>query len=114
MSAPAYAVALLSDVEPGPEIAEYLAQIDDTLAPYGGVFLVHGGPAEPLEGKWTGLPIMIRFPDRDAAYAWYRSPEYQAILPLRRNHSRSVAAIVPGVPDGYRAAQAIAPPNPSG
>ena len=113
MSTPAYAVAVLTDVEPGPQITEYLTRIDATLDLYGAQFLVHGGTAEPLEGEWIGLPIVIRFPDRDTAHAWYRSPEYQAILPLRLNHSSSVAAIVPGVPHGYRAADTLAGPRPA-
>ena len=114
MSTPAYAVAVLTDVEPGPAITEYLARIDATLDLHGGQFLVHGGAAEPLEGKWAGLPIVIRFPDADAAHGWYQSPEYQAILPLRLDHSRGVAAILPGVPRGYRAADLLAgqPPVP--
>jgi uncharacterized protein (DUF1330 family) len=46
----AYAVALLRAVEMGPEIVAYLEQIDATLAPFGGRFLVHGGAKTILEG----------------------------------------------------------------
>ena len=98
MSTPAYAVAVLTDVEPGPAITEYLARIDATLDLYGGQFLVHGGAAEPPEGKWAGLPIVIQYPDQNAAHAWYQSSEYQEILPLRLNHSQGIAAILPACP----------------
>ncbi len=98
MSTPAYAVAVLTDVEPGPAITEYLARIDATLDLYGGQFLVHGGAAESLEGKWAGLPIVIQYPDQNAAHAWYQSSEYQEILPLRLNHSQGIAAILPACP----------------
>ncbi len=103
MSTPAYAIAYLREVDLGPAIATYLERIDATLAPYGGRFLVHGGRIDAVEGEWPGDVVIVAFPDADAARAWYESPAYQEILPLRTEHSRSVAAIVPGVPAGYRA-----------
>ena len=103
MSAPAYAVAYLREVDLGPAIATYLARIDATLAPYGGRFLVHGGPIEAVEGSWPGDVVIIAFPDAASARAWYDSPAYQEILPLRTEHSRSAAALLTGVPPGYRA-----------
>ena len=45
-----------------------------------------------------------RIPDIDAARAWYASPAYLELLPLRTENSDSTAAILDGVPDGYRAA----------
>ena len=105
---PAYALAYLREVELGDDITEYLQRIDATLAPYGGRFLVHGGSLVPIEGEWDGDIVIIAFPDLDAARAWYASSDYQAILPLRTAHSHSIAAIVPGVPGGYRATDKLA------
>ena len=48
--------------------------------------------------------MVIGFPDLDAARAWYDSPAYQEILPLRTRNSDGVTLLVDGVPDGYRAA----------
>ncbi len=42
MTLPAYAVAHLRTVDVGPAIADYLARIDATLAPFDGRFLIHG------------------------------------------------------------------------
>jgi uncharacterized protein (DUF1330 family) len=103
----AYAIAYLREVELGAEIAEYLERIDETLAPYGGRFLVHGGELTPAEGEWDGAIVIIGFPSQEAAREWYDSPAYRAILPLRTEHSRSIAAIVAGVPDGYRAIEKV-------
>jgi hypothetical protein len=33
-----------------------------------------------VEGDWDGDVVIIGFPDRDAAEAWYHSPAYQEIL----------------------------------
>ncbi|KAA2242136.1 DUF1330 domain-containing protein [Salinarimonas soli] len=99
---PAYAVAHLRQVDFGPDIVAYLQRIDATLDPYGGRFVVHGGPVEVIEGGFSADLIMIEFPDRENARAWYASPEYQAILRLRTDHSTGDVFLVEGVPQGYR------------
>ena len=105
---PAYAVAYLREVELGEDIVDYLQRIDETLAPFGGRFLVHGGTITPLEGMWDGDLVVIAFPDRSAATAWYESPAYQGIIELRTRNSHSIAAVVDGVPTGYRAVDGLA------
>lgn len=105
---PAYAIAYLRDVDLGAEIVEYIERIDATLAPFGGHFLVHGGAIDAWEGAWPGDVVIIAFPSRDAALRWYESPGYQAILPLRTEHSDSIAAVLTGVPAGYRAVDKLA------
>jgi uncharacterized protein (DUF1330 family) len=101
---PAFAVAHIRQVTIGPPIEEYIQRIDATLTPFGGRFVVHGGGAvEVLEGSWIGHLIVLEFPDMDAARAWYRSPAYQAILPLRLNNSDGDAVLVEGVAESHRA-----------
>ena len=100
----AYALAHLRSVDFNDEIRDYLRRIDDTLAPYEGRFLVHGTRPQVVDGELPGFVVIIEFPDADRARAWYESPGYQAILPLRLNNSEGGAAILTGVPEGYRAA----------
>ncbi|GAB3198361.1 DUF1330 domain-containing protein [Nocardioides hungaricus] len=104
----AYAIAYLRNVDLGDAIVEYLERIDETLAPYGGRFLVHGGRLTPIEGTWDGDVVVIEFPDAASAGAWYESPGYQAILLLRTEHSESIACLVEGVPANYRAVDKLA------
>jgi uncharacterized protein (DUF1330 family) len=99
----AYAVAHMHEVTMGPDIVEYLQRIDATLAPFGGRFAVHGGDVEVLEGSWPGHLIVIEFPDRDRASAWYNSDAYRQILALRTDNSRSDVVLVDGVDSGHRA-----------
>ncbi|WP_406149703.1 DUF1330 domain-containing protein [Streptomyces sp. NBC_01012] len=114
MKAPrAYAIGYLKDVEVGPEIAEYIKRVEATMAPHGGRFLVHGGQLVEHEGTWGGDIVILEFPDLTSAQEWYASAEYQAILPLRTEHSTSMVALVEGVPDGYRASAKIPPPFPN-
>ena len=94
---PAYAVGYLRDVAVNDDIIGYLREIDATLEPFGGEFIVHGDHVEAMEGDWDGTLVIIRFPDRGSAVGWYKSAEYQRILPLRTQNSRSIVSIVEGV-----------------
>ena len=105
---PTLAVASLRHVTMGPAIIEYLERIDATLEPFGGRFLVHGGPTELLEGAWSGDLVMIQFPDRDRARRWYHSAAYQAILPLRRDNSECDALLIDTVPEDHQATDILA------
>ncbi|WP_395292512.1 DUF1330 domain-containing protein [Kitasatospora hibisci] len=103
----AYAIANVHAVDFGPDIVEYLQRIDATLEPFGGRFLVHGGGVEAVEGSWGKDLIIIEFPDHDRMRAWYNSPEYQEILPLRTRHMTADVAFAHGTPAGYRGADAL-------
>jgi uncharacterized protein (DUF1330 family) len=105
---PAYAIGHLRRVKMGPDIVAYLEQIDATLEPFGGRFIIHGGVPEPVEGQWEGDLIVIAFPDRDSVRAWYRSAAYQAILPLRTAHASGEVIFVDGVSADHRATDVLA------
>jgi uncharacterized protein (DUF1330 family) len=99
----AYAVAHLTHVEMNDEVVEYLRRINGTLAGFGGKFLIHGGQVHELEADWPGHLVMISFPDLAGARAWYDSPSYQAILPLRLRNSAGSVILVEGVTHPHQA-----------
>ena len=69
---------------------EYTSQVPATVEKYGGRFAVRGGRHETIEGSWQPARIVVlEFPDYARAKAWYDSPEYQAIVPLREQHART-------------------------
>ena len=109
---PAYAFALLRDVQVNTQIADYITRIDATLAPFGGAFKIHGGRTEVLEGSFDPTLVAIAFPDMDSARRWYQSDAYQAILPLRTSNSEGIAFLIEGVEEGYQGQQMIAKLNP--
>ncbi|MCX6022102.1 MAG: DUF1330 domain-containing protein [Chloroflexi bacterium] len=83
----AYVIVHVEIAEPEP-YSEYARQVPATLELYGGRFLARGGRAENLEGDWRPKRIVIlEFPSVAQAKAWHASPEYQAILPIRRRHA---------------------------
>ncbi|NGN64524.1 DUF1330 domain-containing protein [Streptomyces sp. A7024] len=98
---PAYAIAQLPEAAPHPEIAEYIERIPGTFTPYGGRFLVHNTPHETVEGTWSGGVVMIGFPSLAEARAWWHSPAYQEIAPLRSRHLPGDIILVAGVPEDY-------------
>jgi len=78
--------------------AVYSAQVPQTIAAFGGKYLVRGGHATQLEGQAQGeRNVVIEFPSREIAEAWYNSEAYQAIIEHRTNNSTGALALV----DGY-------------
>jgi hypothetical protein len=45
--------------------------------------------------------VLIEFPTRASATAWYNSPEYQAILPLRTRNAISDLILIDQLPEGF-------------
>lgn len=80
--------------------AVYSAQVPHTIAAFGGKYLVRGGQATQLEGFAQGeRNVVIEFPNREAAQAWYNSEAYQTIISHRTNNSTGALALVDGYDD---------------
>lgn len=103
----AYAVAHLHEMKVTREVVVYLNQIDATLEPFDGRFLVHGKQGKVVEGEFPGYCIIIEFPDLDRAQAWYHSDAYQEIVSLRTNNSEGSVILVDGVAENYRASDLL-------
>lgn len=72
--------------------------LSDSIAEFGGRFLVRGGAMEVLEGDWKPKRLVVlEFPDLAALKAWYHSPGYQQLLALRKQAAISNFVIVEGV-----------------
>jgi reactive intermediate/imine deaminase len=83
---------------------EYLEKVEATFQPYGGKWLVLGQHDEVLEGAWPGSVVLMEFPDREAANAWYHSPAYQEILHLRTDNVVSDIILVDQVASDFTSA----------
>lgn len=105
----AYVIAIISETRMNDEVREYLERIDETLALFGGEYVIHGGPYTPLEGDIAGDIVAIRFPDYERALGWYTSPEYKAIRPLRTANASGIVFLVNGVGPGHRGVDLLAP-----
>lgn len=85
---------------PNSEGLTYLERVEATVAPYGGKWLAQG-QADVVEGAWPGSVVLMEFPTRAAATAWYNSPEYQAILSLRTKNTISDLILIDQLPEGF-------------
>lgn len=76
----AYIISNLT-VEDESQLADYVKNAPATIAQYGGRYLVRRGKTDRLEGSdWTpGALVVLEFPTRAQAKAWYESPEYSAL-----------------------------------
>jgi len=80
-------------------IAEYRALAQDSIALYGGRYLVRGGAIDAVEGGWNPkMIVIVEFPDMERARAWYHSPDYAAALKVRRHALDRRLIFVDGVP----------------
>lgn len=75
----------------------YASQTVATAEKFGGRFLVKGGAQEVLEGNCPDRHVIIEFPDRATALAWYGSDAYRRILPLALNSSERDIVLVDGI-----------------
>ena len=63
---------------------QYRQKVIPTVEKFGGRYRVIGGELRIKEGDWAPtFPVLIEFPDLEAAESWYASEDYQEILPLR-------------------------------
>lgn len=75
----------------------YRAGVAESLVPFGGTFLVRGGPQDILEGTWLPRTVVLRFPSVDAAKAWHASDGYASLKALRQSASVGKMVVVEGV-----------------
>lgn len=69
------------------------------LEKYGGQVIAASREGERIEGeaKVPDVIILIQFPDRDAATAWYNDTEYQPLIKLRETGSKAETLLFEGV-----------------
>ena len=69
--------------------AKYVAGVPETVALYGGTYLVRGVQGEVAEGSWTPKRLVVlEFESLERAKAWYNSPEYADLKKLRQSASK--------------------------
>jgi len=81
-------------------IREYGAKVRETPAPFNGHyhFVVRGGKTESLDGDAPPkVMVVITSDSSEQAHAWYNSPAYEAIRPIRQAATKGRMFIVEGV-----------------
>lgn len=75
---------------------KYIEANAEPFAKYGAKFLVRGGKHEVREGQMNDRIVVLEFKDYETAVACYDSPEYQAAMKYRLDHSDGSIVIIEG------------------
>ncbi|MFY8039034.1 MAG: DUF1330 domain-containing protein [Bosea sp. (in: a-proteobacteria)] len=85
------------DVRDAAGYKAYADAVPAILEKFGGKFLAKGGVTETLEGFAPQPRIaLVEFPDMETARAFWHSPEYRAIAPIRNRTAVARAFLVEG------------------
>jgi uncharacterized protein (DUF1330 family) len=94
---PAYVIVNVNARDPE-RYEEYKQMAQDTVAQFGGRYLVRGGKMQVLEGAWAPTRIVVlEFDSYEKALAWWHSAEYASAKQLRQSLSTTNLVIVDGV-----------------
>jgi uncharacterized protein (DUF1330 family) len=98
-SPPAYFIAEV-EVKDLAQMNRYGSHVPETLAPFAGHwrYLIRDGHPQSLEGAPPKGTVVIAFDSIEVARAWYDSPAYQAIKPIRDSAAVSRVYLAKGVP----------------
>lgn len=96
---PAYLIAE-TEVTDRAAFQNYAEKVPGTLAPFKGSFhfVVRGGKTQSLEGQPPKGIVVLAFDSAEKALAWYNSPAYEAIKPIRQGASVSRMFMAEGLP----------------
>jgi len=97
---PVYLISEADVITDPTGVKEYGAKVLETLAPFNGHyhFVVRGGKTESLDGGAPPRGIVIfAFDSAEQAHAWYDSPAYAAIRPMRQAATKGRTFLVDGV-----------------
>ena len=95
--APGYFVAGL-EITDAAKFQTFVSQVPGTLASFGGHYIVQPSKVSAVEGDPPKIFAIVAFDSTQQAMAWYHSPAYQAILPLRLSSAKTTAYVAEGVP----------------
>ncbi len=92
----AYVISRVS-IRDAKAMERYVADAPATVAGFGGRYLVRANAATALEGSWDDDRIVVlEFPTREAALAWYHSPAYRELRDLRWASADAVVLLADG------------------
>jgi uncharacterized protein (DUF1330 family) len=96
---PAYLIAEHTITDPA-KFEEYRVKAGALIAKHGGHYITKGGSHVVLEkdnAVWQpGRVVIVEFPDMAELNAWYTSPEYKALIVLRRESAKDMLITLDG------------------
>ena len=94
---PGYVIAEVEVTDPI-TMQKYGEKVPETLAPFEHRYVIRSSKIQGLEGEPPkGGIVVIAFDSAEKARAWYDSPAYAAIRPIRQSAAKSRIFIVEGI-----------------
>ena len=92
----AYIIARITVTDPD-RYRDYTAETPALIAKHGGRFVVRGGEPATLEGPQEDRRVVVlEFPNRAAAEAFYKDPAYEPVRAIRWAAAESKLILVDG------------------
>jgi uncharacterized protein (DUF1330 family) len=92
---PAYLIASVIGVKDMDALRAYLESSPALIAAHGGRYSARVGPIEVFDGDFEPKRVtIVEFPTMDDVRAWYDSPEYVRIRPIRLENAESSMVLV--------------------
>jgi uncharacterized protein (DUF1330 family) len=80
-------------------LGQYAAKAGPAIKSYEGRTIAYDEEPEVVEGKIEyPRTVIVEFPSMAAFRAWYDSPEYQEVLPMRLKATRGTLIVAKGSP----------------
>jgi uncharacterized protein (DUF1330 family) len=85
------------DIKDPVRYEDYKKLTPGSIVPFEGKFIVRGTPTETLEGDWKpGRLVVIEFPSKERAKAWWSSEGYAPAKKLRQSIAHTQMILVEG------------------
>lgn len=95
---PVYFTVEIKEVFDKEKYMQYVAKVPAVVEKFGGRYIVRGGNTITIAGDWNPLRfIIIEFENIEKFNAWWNSPEYRAVAPLREQSAKTNAIVADGV-----------------
>lgn len=86
------------DIRDAEQYGKFMQAVKPELEKVGARYLVRGGAFEVLEGDWQPRRlVLLEFPSRAVAEAFYRGPTYQGLKQVREAASHGRLVLVEGL-----------------
>lgn len=93
-----YMIVEAKEVMDSKGYGEYIQKVPQTIAKFGGKYLVRGGPVTVLSGDWDpSRVIIVEFESMEKFQGWWNSSEYRAVAPLRERSAKTNAVVIEGL-----------------
>ena len=95
---PVYMIVDVRKIRDKQKYAEYVRKVPATLRRFGGRYLARGGKTFAASGDWRpGRLVIVEFPSMQKFRAWWNSPRYRKIAPLREQSAQTNAVVAKGI-----------------